>query len=650
MTWFDALPALAVGALLFIGIGTPFALAIGARGVVFLGVAVGSSVGLIAGASTVAGAIGLDWNLLPVAIAAVLAAGAGYVVRRWVAPRSATRTDRAPREWTTSLVAGLGGMLIGAVLIAIVLLPGIQAPDHLSQTYDGIFHLNAVQWVLDTADASPLHMTMTTPAASTNFYPTVWHAAAALIVQLTGASIVVATNATAVVVAAIVWPLACVFLARVLFGANPLALVLAGGLSAGFGAFPITLVKFGVLYPNLLAVAVLPIALGALAAATGVARRAGLRLPEWWTVLPVVGVGLALAHPNAVFSLILLSVPLWIQWAIVGVRRADTTARRVIVIVTAVAVLAVEALVWTRVGTSDNGWAPRQSIPTALLEGFINGPNTITVGIVSTLLVAVGIVGVFVIRRSLTWLVIAYVLTVVSFAVANGAPAGALRTMITGIWYNDANRLAAVTPVVAVPLAVLGTLVVLTAAGRGIRRLGGIAADQPIGRAGVVALIALVAVLIAGTQVGGIQSTKARLHEVYASTDDSAVLSPDERALIDEVPSLTDPEAVIAGNPWNGSSLVYALTGRSTLFPHVGGRYPVEYQAIAAGLGAGEPEACAAAHSLDVRYVLDFGDRFVFAGDLRAKEYPGLTALQDPPALSLVAERGSAKLYEVTGC
>ena len=46
-----------------------------------------------------------------------------------------------------------------------------------------------------------------------------------------------------------------------------------------------------------------------------------------------------------------------------------------------------------------------------------------------------------------------------------GVAARDIRTAVTGLWYNDWNRLAAMLPVMAVPLATLGKLIVIRAAG-----------------------------------------------------------------------------------------------------------------------------------------------------------------------------------------
>ena len=261
MTWFDALPAISVAALLLFALGAPFALAIGARGIGFLGISAAGSVAIVAASSIVAPLLGLSWTLaVPAGAAGIHAGRRPAAAAIWPCAASGCLAYGALR------LGSAIGVAIGAVLIGRNVVLGIGVPDHPSQTYDAVFHLNAVQWILNHDDASPLHMVMTTPASSTGFYPTVWHAFTTLVVQLTGVEIVVAANAMAVVMACLLWPVAAVFLVRAIFGARPLSLAIGGALSAAFAAFPATLLWFGVLYPNLLAIALLPIALGTLGA------------------------------------------------------------------------------------------------------------------------------------------------------------------------------------------------------------------------------------------------------------------------------------------------------------------------------------------------------------------------------------------------
>ncbi|MFF2493093.1 DUF6541 family protein [Agromyces sp. NPDC058064] len=644
MSWFEFVPVFAAALVLMIGVGAPIAAAVRLRGIAFVGVAIGSTVAAIGISSVVAPWLGLSWSVLvPLGLSLVVALVLLPFRRRLtIAPSPGGRN-----EWGRPFLVQSLAVVLGSTLTLLWIAPQFGAPDDPAQSYDTLFHLNAVQWILDNGNASPTAMSMTTPGRTSGFYPTLWHAIVAIVVQLTGASVVVATNAVALVVASVVWTVACVFLARVLFGRAPFHAVLVGGLSAVFGAFPAMLLWFGVLYPNLLAVSLLPLALGLLTALVQRRSMLGLRpVALALTAAWVIG-GMTLAHPNALFSLFVLTIPLVVYAVVRTIRRAAPERRAIVAVaaVTAAAVLlAIEAFAFTRATTGDNGWLPTRNFPAAIREALTNGPIDLGYAWVVSAFMLIGLV-VAVRRPRLRWAVAAYLLGVLLYAVAIAWPTGPFRTAITGAWYNDSYRLAALTPVLAIPFAALGAVRVARWAVRGIRL--GRDRSRRIGLPALATMI-LVSLLAIGVPYATTVIDSGRfLADRYRLDDDSVMLTDEEAAFLGRIGDLVPEDAVIAGNPWNGSSLVYAYTGVRTVFPHVGGAYPGEYWALAEGLAEGGDEACAAARDLGVTHVLDFGDQFIFDEDRRAEKYPGLTELDGGAALTLVASEGELVLYEV---
>ena len=98
----------------------------------------------------------------------------------------------------------------------------IARPDAFSQTFDNIFHLNAVRWILDTGNASSLQFAMTSGGARFNYYPVAWHDVISLALQIAGrADPVAGTNAMILVAGALVWPAGCLLLICTLLPAQP---------------------------------------------------------------------------------------------------------------------------------------------------------------------------------------------------------------------------------------------------------------------------------------------------------------------------------------------------------------------------------------------------------------------------------------------
>ena len=60
-----------------------------------------------------------------------------------------------------------------------------------------------------------------------------------------------------------------------------------------------------------------------------------------------------------------------------------------------------------------------------------------------------------------------------------------------------------------------------------------------------------------------------------------------------------------------------------------------------------DPAVCDAVRTLRSYWILDFGTTEVHGG---SHPYPGISNLDSRSSFRLVEERGSARLYEVTGC
>ena len=202
--------------------GLVVALLLGLRGIWLLAMSAPISVSMIAVAALAAPVIGVPWSVLPVLILTAIAALAAFAWTRWVSrPARQTLASKAQRRrsaWPLVL-----GIAIPALTIGFVLLRSMLAPDYVSQRYDNVFHLNAVQYIIDTGNASPLWVgTMTSgDTGGLPFYPTAWHALVAVVAGLSGSSVVVANNAAIIAVAAIVWPMSAVLLQQDHAGARP---------------------------------------------------------------------------------------------------------------------------------------------------------------------------------------------------------------------------------------------------------------------------------------------------------------------------------------------------------------------------------------------------------------------------------------------
>ncbi|KRF28451.1 DUF6541 family protein [Phycicoccus sp. Soil802] len=643
--WLQALPAVSVAAAMLLVPGLLVAVAAGLRGLTAIGLAPPLSVTTVACTAVAAGLVGVPFGVAAVVVGTVVTAGIAVAVSK-VLPGTAPSRTSCP-----SVVAGLAGAAAGGMCAALAVVHGIGQPDVFPQTFDAVFHLSAVWQALHTHDASSLTMgTVAAPGNSSAFYPAAWHGLVVLVAEVSGAPIVVAVSAVSVVVSALVWPLGCVLLARQVAGSRPGALFAAGVLSAAFGASPYLLLSYGTLWPNALANALLPATLACAARLLVPRDRAGQTdgFDRWRAgVFGAVALpGLALAHPNAVLSgLIYVTVMALVALGHWGLSARAGAQPRLVALGGAAALVGAGLwlVAWSPLfaATRHTSWPARQSLAQAVGEWVSAAPMRTPVPWLAAALVLVGCVVAWR-RPQLRWLVLAHAAAGGAFVLVAGSD-GPVARALSGPWYDDPFRFAALLGVTAVPLAALGLEAGAIAGVRGVRaRSHRFPALRPL--VATCGLAAVVATLTGGMYAGG------NSHVVATWYHGQSLAGPAERAMLERLPQLVPSGELVAGNPWNGSPFASVLGDRAAVFPHVSGSWDPDRVLLASSLNRAEdlPEVCAAARRLDVGYVID-GSVAFWKGDHRQAQYRGLE-VAGHPGFEPVAHGGRLTLYRVTAC
>lgn len=661
MSWWATLPVFVVTLLVFLAPGALFGWVAGARRFTLVALAPAFSASLAGLVSFAAPFLGLPWNVWSVLGGAVVFSLLAFGVRK-VLVRTHPEPKALPFRPRLEL-ATAAAVLLAAAVIAYRLIYAFGQPENISQTYDNVFHLNAIRWALDSSNASPLNLGLFTGISA---YPSGWHAMVSLVVEVSGATIPVAVNVVNIVIGALVWPLGCVYFAQVVMGRRIVSTVIAAILSAGFSAFPLLMVDWGVLYPNLLSISLLPAALGAFIAALGLGRFKDFSSPIQWLVGLAVVPGMALAHPSTAMALLAFLLPAVLLLYLRRMRTlkrstdpASTRQARLLTLVTGAGLL-VFAGAWyvVRPPQSAAGWLAVQSSAQAIGEIFMSSPmGRPAAGVMGILLIA-GLI-VMVTRREKPWLLLMFVVGAFLYFYVSGM-SGRPRGLITGIWYYDPNRLAALMPMATLGPAVLGGTWLYDrgreravawkekAAAAGRYRL-----VHTLEAKGFLAPLAAAVVtlgLLWGTQFATVGFAAYQASMRYDLDRDSILVSADEMALMQRLDDEVPADAVIAGMPSNGSALAYALAGRKVLQPHILTTHGADTDTInrslkfAGSLGS----VCDAVRAENVKYILDFGPKSV-TGFL--KDYNGVYNVGNAPQMTLVDSEGRfAKLYRVDAC
>lgn len=647
--WIPLIGPLAVALAALLIPGLLVSLTAGQRGFHALALAPVLSVTAISMGAVAGSLIGIPWGWWsPAAMALTMAIVAGVAQRLFrqpPAPGAAANVRREPVMW---LALALAVILLGRHVRNV-----LDRPDSFSQTFDNIFHLSAIRYIADTGNASSLTVgQLTAGGDGMAFYPAAFHDTVSLVLQVAPASITLATNAVLVVTVALVWPLSSLFLVRMVLRASWPTMVAAGVLTASFTAFPLLLLNFGVLYPNLFGLAILPALLALLVQWLSLGQERRIQNPVCALLLALGLPGLALAHPNTLMVLVAVAGPLFAVYnhrALAAHRLGLMSRRSLVTRLVALGIFALfTAVAWRYIRPADEHatWEPLDGVPDALGQALLNAPDGARAAWMVSALAALGLLSAH--RHGLVWLASVWSVLVGLWLVVAGFVPSELRTYLTGIWYNDPRRFSATLPLAALPLAALGVQIVSHHLLVAWRRFPGGGTRERQGRLAVTVLLA--GLLVLGTQRAAYMNEAVEnASSLYAVRPDSPLVTTDENTLIQRIPTLVPADAVIATNPWNGSSMVYALTGHPTTTTHIFYDATPDLAMIRDHLdeAASKPAACEAAERLGVQYALDFGPQEVHFG---THPYPGLDELAEAPGFRLVAREGAAALYELVGC
>ena len=676
MIYADLAPLVLAAIVVLMVPGLLVSWAAGARGWSLAGSAGPVSVSVISVTALLTGFTGLPWGL-PVVLAVSAALAAVVFVLRRLLPVS-LRSHGAPLPATPGhgvrferWPGSLAGVLVGWFAVAVVFLVlfwrlgqifgGI---DNISQTFDNVFHLNAVRYIVDTGNASSLRVSgFTSSTGMGGFYPAAWHDVASLTQQLTGSTIPAAVNASNVAIAALVWPLSCLLLATAIFGRRRIVVVSAAAFCAGFSSFPYLMLDFGVLYPNMLSIALLPASIGLGVLALRVAR--GLMLPTVTAWILALGSlpGVALAHPSTLMALLAWTLPAVAAAAVALFRHGNSRYGRLraaaVPLLGFAAYTAVLLVAWKliRPDEAQSTWQPIQGIAQAFGQALTSAPQGRPIPWLIFALTLAGIWAMLRQRRYL-WLLAMFGVSCVMFIVVTGYPFGPFRTWFGGVWYNDPFRLAALLPVAALPVAVLG-VVWLTDLVLGRVRAWLAEGKAPAfsawttgTRAAVASVVGSIVVftcLLGLSQGGTVSASVASAAGSYAVTPAARLVDTNEMTLLRRVAAEIPADDVVVSSPWTGASMVYAIADRKSLTPHIFSEFGPDTSTILNRLNqAGEdPTVCDAVRRLKAYYVLDFGTREIHG---YVHTMPGLVGMATDPDFKLVDSEGDAKLYKVTAC
>lgn len=619
--------------------------------------------------SFLADSVGVPWNAAAAAVMAL-----PPILAVWLAGRRFSfSTPLSPAGLGLPAKIAVGaGVAIGSAVTCLALLRGIGDPATASQGWDPIFHLNVLRWIQESGSASPWGIAPIFGAGQPTYYPAGWHSAVALV----PGSVTETANLSSIVIGGMIWPIGLTFLASVVLPRHPAAWALTPLIAASFVSFPFSQLLRSGQWPNGLATALVPATLAVtvvLLRRLTSAERAGMQAREHVLLAVILAAllgGCVAAHPSAVFATAVAVLPFvaagLLPPLVRGARRSPwrAVAAAAAAVVAAVAAYSVLANSRLLAGVMAYRRAVRAEIPDSLRLAFFDLPRfpalsppapddfNLAVG----LLVVVGAaVAVFV--RGARPLAISWLASVALYVLAAG-PENGLR-WLTGFWYKDTQRIAPFIAMTGSLLAALAIAVLARAAKRAVSTR--LPSARTGGRWPVPAILAAlsVAVMIYGiySGSGSYRSVErvavAAQNYVVSDNPGTGVLSRGEQAFIERAGAMLPADAVVIGDPFNGETYFYTLTGRHVVYTQLGA--PTSGSPAKELLRTGfnrlrtDKSICEALRKVGATHFYEDAPGAAH-GSASLKRWPGFYHVPTDLGFEKIASADGRALYRITAC
>lgn len=574
-----------------------------------------------------------------------------------------------------------GYVLFGVTFAGVLFVWYLGSPDNYAQQYDNVSHLGTIQSFVNSGIWSPFASSSYSSAADAainplpggGFYPTAWYSIAAMAVTSTGVSSAMAENVANFIFVALVLPSSVFAFVRVVLDARKSVVPFGAVCMLPFAGFPWMLIHFGPLYPNLSAFCMVPAA----AAVFILVFQAGCT--KWQRIglaclFVVALVSLALAQPNAVFTLAVLLAPFCIWQAsripLLGGKGGQQKA--IMRIAFGGAAFALIVMIWLLLykapflqSVVQHTWPPCSTVGEAFFDVLLLGFRAEGTQVMLAVLVVVGAIYTVVDRRYL-WLSVSYAFACAIYCI-NACSGGLLKHLFAGFWYTDPWRCGAVASLVGIFMATLGLWAVWQAAKKGLSHLRGKSESgvPAMSLAVVTSCVVLSGTVFPGIAAPGSQSGAVAFWSVLGGlcggAESAAVYDEAEQAFVQKVEQTVSADDLIINVPDDGSAFAFAADGLRTYF-----RYTREYDVpreteesalIRTRLCdiASDESVRAAVSDIGARYVLQLDQgqpgiprEYLFTYE-NGEKWQGIDAIRDEtPGFEVVLADGDMRLYRIT--
>jgi D-galactosaminyltransferase len=597
-------------------------------------------------------AVGWPWNawtaLFALALVIALAVGLRPLLSRY--------RDRDAEELSISTgpaVVVAAGVILGAVLIGYAAAVGLTHWQSVPSTWDAVWHANEIRYILDTGQASPTHMgeLRNVETHAVLYYPSAFHALAAVLSQLTGAAPTTAYTLSSVAAAVALFPASAAVLTWHLLRSRTSewrtagCAAAAGAMSASFTAVPY--IEFDTAsMPNLAAYGI--------AAPTMVLILSTLRHRDRIPVCVLALLGVFSVHTTGGVVVALFVAAWWVfdgLWHPVGSRLSDVARLLWVAIPSALLLLPQFAGIMKQADIIvGHAFVTNEGKKKALFDAVVGHTRHLNDFPIQYALMALAGVGALILLVRKIWWPLAVWLLLVAGIVHSSAPFGTLVGSLLGkfsdLFYSDPRRLFAVITLLLAPMAGIALFTAGAAVVVGVQRL----LDRRWSFPAPVTYGATAAV-VAAVSVGYASYYLPRHEYLFGQKYDSVMVDHKDLEAMAYLSTLPGARDTLIGDAnVDGTAWMYAVSGLHPLWTHYD--YPVQqgpgyhrfiFWAYADDADT-DPRIAEAVRALGIRYVMTSSP---VAAQFVMPE--GLVSLDKSRSWAKIYDNGKARIFEWRG-
>jgi hypothetical protein len=614
-------------------------------------VAVGPALtyGIVALAIIPFGAVGVPWNAWTAMFALAIVTGIAWCLRMALGGVRDVDAEARAVARGPALVAA-AGVLVGALLIGLAAVRGMPNWQSIPSNWDSVWHANTIRFIVDTGQASPTHMgeLRNVETREALYYPSTFHALAAIFSQLSGAAPTTAYTLNSLAASIWLFPVSAATLTwqmlrtRTDVWRTAGAAATAAALSASFTALPY--IEFDTAsMPNLAAYG---IAVPAMVLVVSALRHRD-RIPL--AVLALLGV--FSVHITGGVVTVLFVAAWWLFDALlrpVRGRVADFVNLLLIAVPTVVLLLPQFLGVLRQAEIIvGHAFVTHEGKKRGLIDAVVQHTrhlNDFPIQWVLIILAAVGAI-VLIVRR-VWWPLAVWLLLVVSIVHSSapfGGPLGALTGKFSDLFYSDPRRLSGVI-----------TMLLTAAVGIGVFTLASVvvaSARKVVGKGGPRAWNAATAAILVAVSLGIGLAYLPRAQFLFGEKYDRVIVDSKDLQAWAYLATLPGAHDTLIGDAnTDGTAWMYAAAGLHPLWTHYD--YPVQqgpgYHRFIIWAYADDadtdPRVAEAVKALNIRYVV------TSTPVVRGFVMPdGLVSLDRSRSWKKIYDNGEARIYEWRG-